>query len=200
MSILIQAPGEPELVTLREEFGLRDLVCDADTGWRRLLVLTGWVSDRWRHSDTKPPPHCDPLTILRAAEAGARFRCVEYCRVLAGFADPQYGYAVMLDGAPLNAVELQQALALGLPVQVWTADGPVGWLQRKYYLIWIAPYLHYLDFAIDQRLFVEPERRAADAGAAGCSGLPLFRRHYPLTGYAYTSSLTAFYAPPPSSA
>ena len=116
------------------------------------------------------------------------------------FADGQFGYMVTLDGTPLSAVELQQALARGLAgLEVVSGEGPVAWLATTHYLIWINPYLYHFDFALDQRHFLHPSERQGGALMLIPSGkepLEVFQRQYPLWGYTYTSNLEAFYREP----
>lgn len=48
------------------------------------VVLCHWVHGRWQHDGGNEPTHSDPVSILREAEEGKRFRCAEYAGVLAG--------------------------------------------------------------------------------------------------------------------
>ncbi|MFO8059950.1 MAG: transglutaminase-like domain-containing protein [Bacillota bacterium] len=115
-------------------------------------------------------------------------------------ADGQYGYVVTLDEIPLNAVELQRALAdRAAGLQIESEEGQVGWLAATHYFIWVSPYLYHFDFAFDQRQFVPPEECQGGAlmlSPAGGGQLRVFQRHYPLRGYTYLSCPEVFYRRP----
>ena len=99
--------------------------------------------------------------------------------------DPQFGYIPVLDGVLLNAVELQQALADGNKATLLCPEGPVGWLERTHYLLWIGPYLFYFDSAADQRVFNDPAERSGGAlmpVPEGAPQLEVFQRRSPLRG------------------
>ena len=72
------------LAELREEFGLDAVAAGTETDLERLAAVTNWVNGLWRHDGGNQPSANDPLTILREAAAGGRFRCVEYSIVIAG--------------------------------------------------------------------------------------------------------------------
>jgi hypothetical protein len=78
------APGEPYLVQLKAEFGLAEVVAGATDKFGVVQRLSGWTRSRWEHDGWAEPEKSDPLSILREAAAGKRFRCVEYGAVLAG--------------------------------------------------------------------------------------------------------------------
>ncbi|GEM_PF-986666 len=115
-------------------------------------------------------------------------------------ADPQLGYVFKADGGPLNAVELGQALARGPgSVEVLTADGRVGWLQKNRYLVFMGPYLFYFGVQYDQRVFLPEEERVRGAMMLVPNGAPdlkVVQRQTPLDIDHYTSSLDAMYAGP----
>jgi hypothetical protein len=74
-------PAEPYLMRLRAEYDLERVAGEADH-YARACAATAWVHGRWRHDGNCPAALLDPLAILRAAEAGASFRCMEYAVVL----------------------------------------------------------------------------------------------------------------------
>lgn len=68
--------------------------------------------------------------------------------------DGQWGVIPTLNGTPLNAVELQQALAdrvMGL--DVYSDSG----VEKEQYFHWIEDYLYYLDVPFDNRTGIAPE-------------------------------------------
>ena len=114
--------------------------------------------------------------------------------------DPQFGYVFRAGGVPLNAVELGAALARGLgSVEVLSADGPVGWLRKTFYLLFVGPYLFHFDTQHDQRVFL-PEQERTGGGMMlvpeGAPELKVFQRRHPLKFDYFTSSVEAFYVAP----
>lgn len=219
--------GREYLAELREESGLDAAAAGAETDLERLAAVTSWVNGLWRHSGSNQPSANDPLTILREAAAGARFRCVEYSIVIAGclealgmdarvvglktadvetrssgaghvvveaylrdlgkwvMADGQWNVIPVLAGRPLNAVELQQALAAG--------DGPlelvgITGLRALLYRRWIVPYLHYFDTGVDGEYLM--------LGPVGAPQPRTFQGRMPLNVTIYTHSVREFYPAP----
>lgn len=72
------------LTELRSEFALDVVVSSADSDLQRALAAMHWTHARWEHDGANVPSNGDPLSILRAALDGKRFRCVEYSVVLSG--------------------------------------------------------------------------------------------------------------------
>ena len=114
-------------------------------------------------------------------------------------ADAQFGYVFRAEGVPLNAVELGEALARGPgSVEVLSADGPICWLRKTHYLLFVSPYLFHFDSLYDQRVFL-PEHERTSGGIMllpdGAPNLQVFqRRHY--LNLDYTSSVDDFYVNP----
>ncbi len=63
---------------LRNDYQLEQLVsgCKADTG--KILDVLNWTSQQWEHNGSNTPTKSDALTILKEAQEGKQFRCVEY--------------------------------------------------------------------------------------------------------------------------
>ena len=76
-------PEDPYLGELRAAYALGE-VAGEGSDHERARSLTRWVSSRWGHDGSNLPERSDPLSILREAERGRSFRCVEYATVLAG--------------------------------------------------------------------------------------------------------------------
>lgn len=81
---LYSSPSDPYLVKLREAYKLDDLVKYYPDDLNKVRVMCNWVHSRWQHDSNNKPEKPDPITILKEAEKGARFRCVEYSIVLSG--------------------------------------------------------------------------------------------------------------------
>lgn len=70
------------LQELRMEFRYDMLLKGIDCEIEKVLILTNWVSNLWKHSMRNSPTNDDPISILREVKEGKRFRCVEYSKVL----------------------------------------------------------------------------------------------------------------------
>ncbi len=233
---------DPGPAQLRAEYGLDNVVLDAEDELERVAALAGWVNRRWSHSRSNTPSEATPLVILQEAAAGASFRCVEYSVAMAGaaqalgmptrvlglktrwastarvgaghvvtevwldsfgkwvVADAQFGYVFTVDGVPLSAVELGQALARRPgSIEVLAAAGPVNWLQSRLYYLFVAPYLFHFDAPSDQRVFLSEHERLPGRmmlHPVGSPELTRFQRHFSLDINHYTSAVQAFYASP----
>jgi hypothetical protein len=84
--IVMDDPNDPNMVKLREKYDLEGLVCKAVDDYEKLGLILAWVHKRWEHHGNNKPSKSDPLTILKEASEGKRFRCVEYAIVVAGCA------------------------------------------------------------------------------------------------------------------
>jgi len=116
--------------------------------------------------------------------------------------DGQWGAIAESKGVPLNAVEVQDAIARkdpGLTIrfvsQTATAD------RQANYIEWIIPYLYYLNFGCDQRFY-----RSAAQGQPSQRGVIMlvpkgadkpkaFQRHASFRDARYISNPKAFYPP-----
>ena len=114
--------------------------------------------------------------------------------------DPQLGYVFRAEGVPLNAVELGKALVQGPgSVEILSADGPVGWIQKTRYLLFMGPYLFHFDSLYDQRVFLTEEERTRGGMMLVPKGAPdlrVFQRRNPLEIDYFTSSVDDFYVVP----
>lgn len=147
---------------------------------------------------------------IRARRLGLKTRDVERRRSGAGhvvteayladegrwiMADGQFGLIPTLDGQPINAVELQAALAegaAGLGVHTGSgARGLFGWFG------WVGPYLHYFDTRYDSRLSSPmPVGRHLMLVPLGEKEPRVFQRTDPIDDMDYTRSLAEFYPKP----
>jgi len=173
---------EPDLIKLRTDFKLDTIVKNATSDFDKVLLVQSWVNSRWKHDRENTPEKNDAYFILKQAEKGERFRCVEYSLVASEclkslgfkvrniglmtkdidevnsggghavnevyvsdlnkwiFIDPQYDIIVTENGLPLNAVELQKAIANKEPIEI---INPNKVIEKEEYIEWIGPYLFY---------------------------------------------------------
>lgn len=92
---------EPYLVTLRENYALNDIVAGKTTDLEKARTLCTWVHNRWVHDGHVRAKKPDPLSILKEADLGSNFQCIEYSIVLSG--------ALTAMGMPARAVYLKTA-------------------------------------------------------------------------------------------
>ncbi len=240
LKIIMDNPNGPNMVKLRKKYDLEGLVSGAKYDYEKLRLITGWVQKQWRHTGNNRPSRSDPLTILKEASEGKRFRCVEYGIVVAAcarslgmpsrrlglkrpdvetaksgaghvvaevwldqfnkwvFVDGQYGAIPEKDGIPLNAVEFQDAIARELPglkIRFSTKKG------EKEYLAWVARYLYYFDFNLDQRFYRAKAQKKRIPGSKGKIMLvpkgakepKVFQIKSPIKNCRYISNPKAFY-------
>lgn len=240
ITILMSDPNESEMVQLRELYNLEDVIRDAEDDYAKLRLITGWVQKQWKHNGNNKPSRPDPLTILKEANEGKSFRCVEYARVVAAcaralgmpsralnlkrrdvetaksgaghvvaevwldqfnkwvFVDGQWGAIPEKDGRPLNAIEFQKSIANDhskLNIR-FARKG-----NKFRYLIWVAPYLYYFDFDLDQKFFkqkMEPGRISGSLGKImlvpkGANKPKVFQIKKPITNCNYISNPQIFY-------
>jgi hypothetical protein len=69
---------ESNLTKLRNEYKLDTLILDCKTEFEKVIKVQSWVQSRWKHDGDNRPEKDDALYILKEAEKGKRFRCVEY--------------------------------------------------------------------------------------------------------------------------
>ncbi|TYZ10973.1 transglutaminase domain-containing protein [Hymenobacter lutimineralis] len=106
--------------------------------------------------------------------------------------DSQFDIVPLLNGQPVNAVELQQALASntkGLSI-LGSAD-----TSAKSYFKWLHRYLYYFDTVLDNRFGVKTAATGLMLLPEGARKLLAFQRQK-LAAMRYTRSLATFYAPP----
>jgi transglutaminase-like putative cysteine protease len=102
--------------------------------------------------------------------------------------DPQWDAAAVRNGVPLNAVELQAALASH------ARDLRLDHGDR--YAKWLAPYLFYFTLHVDQRLQNVEDRRQLILVPVGAPKITMFQRSDPIANAVFTSSLAVFYRAP----
>lgn len=108
--------------------------------------------------------------------------------------DGQWEVIPVLDGVPLNGVELQEALAQNSSgVNVLSFSGTAA----DVYLWWIGPYLFHFDIPLDNRVGIPGRsQKKVMLVPIGAKNPTVFQRKYSLGDMRYTHSVRAFYAPP----
>jgi len=84
--ILTDNPADSNLVKLRTEYKLEEVVAGVENDYEKLRKIVEWTHDKWEQSGSNRPSRSDPLTILKEASEGESFRCVEYAIVTAASA------------------------------------------------------------------------------------------------------------------
>jgi hypothetical protein len=73
----------PNMIELRKQYRLDEVVRSSKTQLDRQLALVSWVHGRWAHDGRESPSKTDATTILREAGSGKRFACFAYAVTLA---------------------------------------------------------------------------------------------------------------------
>jgi hypothetical protein len=107
--------------------------------------------------------------------------------------DGQFDVIPFLGDTPLNAVELQDALARGK--EKLTVHSFSGTKADEYFQ-WVAPYLFYFRTNFDSRYPAPPSRAELCLLPAGAKPIEVFQGKWPLATLAFTHSRSLFYAPP----
>ena len=119
-------------------------------------------------------------------------------------ADGQWDALPEKDGVPLNAVEFQDAFARNAPGLKIRSSSDI---KADSYLGWVAPYLYYFDFSMDQRFSApqtdhaegqryQPQRGAVMLVPKGAERPAVFQRKTPMKNLTYISDPRAFYPVP----
>jgi hypothetical protein len=74
--------NSPELAILKNDYKIDSVAQKGTTELKKQLALLAWTNSRWQHNGSNEPSKSDALTILKEAQAGNKFRCVEYGIVL----------------------------------------------------------------------------------------------------------------------
>ncbi|MET4107027.1 transglutaminase-like domain-containing protein [Hymenobacter sp. UYP22] len=107
--------------------------------------------------------------------------------------DAQADIIPMLGSTPLNAVELQQALAAEREdLTVLTSTNS----KAKYYYKWVNQYLFYFDTVMDNRYGVKSARTGLMLVPTHAHKPVVFQRTEAIHNIRYTNSAATFYAPP----
>jgi len=118
VKMIMDDPNGPSMSRLRERYNLEGQVCKAADDYERLRLILTWVQKQWKHNGNNTPSQPDPLTILKEAGEGKRFRCVEYAIVVAGCARA-LGMPARVLGLKRPDVETAQSGAGHVVAEVW---------------------------------------------------------------------------------
>jgi transglutaminase superfamily protein len=89
---------DPYYSELRAWFELDGRIAKARTELEKARAICASVHGRWTHSNDDEPSREDPITILKEASKGRRFRCVQFAATLSG--------ALAAFGIPARVVSL----------------------------------------------------------------------------------------------
>lgn len=108
--------------------------------------------------------------------------------------DGQWYVIPLLNGTPLNAVELQNAIAQKLPgLNILSLSET----KPDEYFRWIGPYLFYFDIRRDNRVGVsDRSRKKLMLVPIGANKPKVFQQKWPIGDVIYTHSVYAFYTIP----
>jgi len=73
--------NSPELADLNRIYGL-DSIASGAAEMDQIFALLNWTNSRWEHNGSNQPSAPKAVNILKEAEEGMKFRCVEYGIVL----------------------------------------------------------------------------------------------------------------------
>ncbi len=74
--------NSPDLLTLKSLYRLDSVADLGNSEFEKILHLLKWTNNRWAHSGSNEPSKSNTITILKEANEGKKFRCVEYGIVL----------------------------------------------------------------------------------------------------------------------
>jgi transglutaminase-like putative cysteine protease len=106
------------LKVLRETYRLDSVAGNSANELDKVLAIMAWAHSRWRHNGSQMPKKSDALSILKEAESGMRFRCVEYGIVLAD-ALLSVGFKARVLGLKTRDVETAKSGAGHVLAEVW---------------------------------------------------------------------------------
>lgn len=107
--------------------------------------------------------------------------------------DGQFDVIPLLDGRPLNAVELQRALAGGAK---GLSVASLSETKAERYFDWVALYLYFFHTPLDQRYPAPASRTELCLLPVGAKPPTVFQKKWSFGSNAFTHSVALFYAPP----
>jgi hypothetical protein len=115
------AENSPDLITLKSTYRLDSVVQLGSSELMQAAHLLKWTQSRWIHDATNQPSKNNTLTILKEAESGQRFRCVEYGFVLRSvLASCQFNARTL--GLKTKDVEVTRFGAGHVLTEVWSSE------------------------------------------------------------------------------
>ena len=116
--------------------------------------------------------------------------------------DAQFDAMPILDGLPLNAIELQEAIVQEKPFKFINLKGDFTAKETKKYMNFIPEYLYYFTTSFDVRLINKEDRYKIENKThlllvpIGAKNPVIFQRRYPWDYFIYTNSQADFYRKP----
>ncbi|MET0622046.1 MAG: transglutaminase-like domain-containing protein [Pyrinomonadaceae bacterium] len=115
------ARDEPYLAQLRADYDLDGVVAGKETCYEKVRAVSRWTRSRWEHDGALAPARPDPISILREAARGGRFRCVEYAVVLSAALDA-LGIPARVVGLKAEDVETRERGAGHVVAEAYLSD------------------------------------------------------------------------------
>jgi hypothetical protein len=116
--------------------------------------------------------------------------------------DAQFNIMPVLNGVPLNAVELQKAIVEQQAFELINVNGKVAKAGKRNYTAFIAPYLYFFETAFDNRasesgpLASYENKTHLMLVPIGAKQPTVFQQRFPIDYCVYTHALAAFYRTP----
>lgn len=63
---------------LRQSYKLDSMTDNVENEFEKVKIILDWAHQQWEHNGSNNPSKPDALTILKEAQSGKKFRCVEY--------------------------------------------------------------------------------------------------------------------------
>lgn len=122
LEFIYQTPeNSPELIDLNHRYRLDSVWNQGSGEIDRVLQILNWTHTRWEHDGSNPASESKTLVILAEAEAGERFRCVEYGLVLRSALASQ-GMMARTLGLKTRDVEVTRLGAGHVLTEVWSSE------------------------------------------------------------------------------
>lgn len=111
--------NSPQLSVLNAQYQLDSIAKVGRSELEQILALLDWTHKRWKHNGSNQPSESNTLTILKEAETGKKFRCVEYGIVLKSILAAR-GFKARTLGLKTRDVEITRSGAGHVLTEVWS--------------------------------------------------------------------------------
>lgn len=106
---------------LRQEHHLNEVIKDSRTDREKALAILSWTHQQWKHNGSNQPSKSDAITILKEAQSGMKFRCVEY-GIVSTDALLAVGMKARVLGLETRDVETVKSSAGHVLAEVWLRE------------------------------------------------------------------------------
>ena len=106
---------------LRQEYHLNEVIKDSRTDREKALAILSWTNQQWEHNGSNQPSKSDAITILKEAQSGMKFRCVEY-GIVSTDALLAVGMKARVLGLETRDVETVKSSAGHVLAEVWLRE------------------------------------------------------------------------------